>query len=103
MALIIKSNETKKIMIAGTSIELADVYMRIEFAARANGVTLEVAGTTYVSKATYETSQPIFTDIQAGNVVANIGEGQEQSLITAHEYAKQAYEELGYTVDIDLS
>ena len=103
MALIIKSNEKKKIMIAGTSIELADIYMRIEFVGRSNGKTIEIAGATYVSKATYETSQPIFTDIQAGNVVANIAEGQEQSLITAHEYAKQAYEELGYTVDIDLS
>lgn len=102
MALIIKSNETKKIMIAGTSIELADVYMRLEFAARADGRTIEVAGTTYVNKTTFEESKPIFTDIQAGNLVAQIKPTEMQSLETAHEYAQQAYTELGYTVQIDL-
>lgn len=102
MALIIKSNETKKIMIAGTSIELADVYMRLEFAARTDGKTIEVAGATYVSKSTFEESKPIFTDIQSGNLVAQIKPTEIQSLETAHEYAKDAYTELGYTVEIDL-
>ena len=102
MALIIRSNETKKILIAGTTIELSDIYMRLEFAARANGKTLEIAGATYVSKETYVESKPIYTDIPAGNVVVNLEAGQEQSVDTAHLYAKQAYEQLGYTVEIDL-
>lgn len=102
MALIIKSNETKKILISGTTIELSDIYMRIEFVGRANGATLEIAGATYVSKETYAESKPIFTDIPSGNVVVNLQPGEEQSLDTAHLYSKQAYEQLGYTVEIDM-
>jgi len=103
MALIIESNENKKILIAGTDIELSSVYMRLEFAARANGKTLEVAGSTFVSKSTYEEAKPIFTDIQVGNVVVAIEPTEVQSLETAHKYAKMVYEQLGYTVQILLS
>ena len=38
MALIITSTEQKKLLIKGTEIELASIYLRIDFVARANGV-----------------------------------------------------------------
>jgi hypothetical protein len=103
MALIIKATENKKIKIAGTELELPEVYGRIEFVGRSNGITLEIATATYTSKTTYEQGMPVFTDIPSGNVNANIDPAtQEQSLITAHEYGKMAYEQLGYEVTIDL-
>ena len=53
MSLTIKSTEEKSIKIAGTEFTLESVYGRLEFAARANGLTLEIATATYVSKETY--------------------------------------------------
>ena len=102
MSLTIKSTEEKSIKIAGTEFTLESVYGRLEFAARANGFTLEIATATYVSKETYEQGMLLYTDIQAGNINASLELGEEQSLETAHKYAKLAYEQLGYEVEINL-
>ena len=103
MALIIKATEDKKIKISGTELELTEVYARLEFVGRANGLSLEVAAATYTSKATFEEGKPVFTDLPSGNVNATIEPTEEQSLQTAHKYAKLAYEQLGYEVVIDLA
>jgi hypothetical protein len=42
-----KQTETAKIIVTGTTIELPEVYCRIEFAGRANGITLEIASSNY--------------------------------------------------------
>lgn len=102
MALIIKATENKKINIAGTQIELPEVYARLEFVGRANGLSIEVASATYTSKVTFAEGKPVFTDLPSGNVNATIEPSEEQSLDTAHKYAKMAYEQLGYEVVIDL-
>jgi hypothetical protein len=73
----------------------------LEFAARANGFTLEIATATYVSKETYEQGMLLYTDIQAGNIVATLEEGEIQSLETAEKYAKLGFEQLGYEVVIN--
>ena len=100
MSLTIQSTEEKSIKIAGTEFTLESVYGRLEFAARANGLTLEISTATYVSKETYQQGMLLYTDIQAGNIVATLEEGEIQSLETAHKYAKMAYEQLGYEVVI---
>ena len=102
MALIIKATEDKKINIAGTELQLPEVYARLEFVGRADGLSLEVASATYTSKATFEQGKPVFTDLPSGNVNATIEPSEEQSLDTAHKYAKMAYEQLGFEVVIDL-
>ena len=102
MALIIKATEDKKINIAGTELQLPEVYARLEFVGRADGLSLEVASATYTSKATFEQGKPVFTDLPSGNVNATIEPSEEQSLDTAHKYAKMAYEQLGFDVVIDL-
>ena len=102
MSLTIKSTEEKSIKIAGTEFTLESVYGRLEFAARANGLTLEIATATYVSKETYEEGKLLFTDIPSGNINASLELGEEQSLDTAHKYAKLAYEQLGYEVIINI-
>lgn len=102
MALIIKATKDKTITIAGTDLTIPQVYGRIEFVARANGTSLEIATTTFVSKQTFEEGKPVFTDIPSGNINATIALTEEQSLETAHKYGKLAYEQLGYEVIIDL-
>lgn len=103
MALIIKGTENKDIKIAGTDLNIPEVYGRVEFVGRANGQTLEIAVITYVSKQTYEENKPVFTDIPNGNFNATLEAGEEQSLDTAHKYGKLGFEQLGYEVSIDLT
>jgi hypothetical protein len=99
MGLIIEG----KIKIVGTEITLESVYGRIEFAGRADGKTLEVAVATYASKAAFESGASILsTDVQQGTFNAEILPTELQSIDTAHEYGKKAFEQLGYTVVIDM-
>ena len=102
MSITIKSTEQKTIMISGTEISLNEVYGRLEFVGRANGLTLEIATGTYVSRTTYEEGKLLFTDIPAGNINASLEIDEEQSLETAHKYAKLAYEQLGYEVIVNI-
>lgn len=99
MGLIIEG----KIRITGTEIEMPSVYGRIEFAGRADGKTLEIAVATYASKAAFEGGASVLsTNVQQGNMNVELKEGEMQSVDTAHQYAKQAFEQLGYTVEIDM-
>ena len=102
MSITIKSTEQKSILISGTEISLNEVYGRLEFVGRANGLTLEIATGTYVSRTTYEEGKLLFTDIPSGNINASLEIDEEQSLETAHKYAKIAYEQLGYEVLINI-
>jgi hypothetical protein len=92
-----------KITITGTEIEVPNVYGRIEFAGRADGKTLEVAVATYASKEAFESGASVLsTNVQQGSFNAEILPTELQSIDTAHEYGKQAFEQLGYTVVIDM-
>ena len=92
-----------KITITGTEIEVPNVYGRIEFAGRADGKTLEVAVATYASKSAFESgASALSTNVQQGSFNAEILPTELQSIDTAHEYSKQAFEQLGYTVKIDM-
>jgi len=103
MGLLIESTEAKTITITGTDIALPLVYGRIEFAARANGKTLEIAIGTYASKAAYESGAgQMFTDVPQGNIIVELQPGEIQGLDTAHIYAKAAFEQMGYEVIIEM-
>lgn len=92
-----------KITITGTEIDVPSVYGRIEFAGRADGKTLEVAVATYASKEAFESGASVLsTNVQQGSFNAEILPTELQSIDTAHEYGKQAFEQLGYTVEIDM-
>lgn len=92
-----------KITITGTEIDVPNVYGRIEFAGRADGKILEVAVATYASKLAFESgASALSTNVQQGTFNAEILPTELQSIDTAHEYAKQAFEQLGYTVEIDM-
>lgn len=103
MGLLIESTQEKTITITGTDISLPLVYGRIEFAARANGITLEIAVGTYASKAAFESGAgQMFTDVPQGNLNVELQTGEIQGLETAHTYAKAAFEQMGYNVTIEM-
>jgi hypothetical protein len=102
MGLLIKATDAKPIKIAGTEIDLLNVYGRIEFAGRADGKTLEIAVVTYASKDTYIQNMPLYTDVQQGSFTVEIYDGSPQSINTALNCTKTVYENLGYNVEIIL-
>ena len=100
MAILIKSNKEKSITILGTELKLESIYARLEFAARADGKTLEIAVATYASQVTFESNQPIFTDVQQGSFTVEILPTEMQDLTSANKYASLAYEQMGYSTEI---
>jgi len=100
MAILIKSNEEKSITISGTNLQLESVYARLEFAARADGKTLEILVVTYASETTFESNQPIFTDVQQGSFTVEILPTELQDINSANKYTSLAFEQLGYTTEI---
>jgi len=101
MSLTIKKTTEKNILIKGTEIELNEVYGRLEFVSRANGLTLEIAVGIYLNQDAYLQHKFLLTDIPSENLNINLEEEEQQSLDTAHKYAKLAYEQLGYEVIIN--
>ena len=102
MGLFIKEKGDKKIIISGTDITLPQVYVRLEFAGRADGKTLEISMSTFASKATFAEGKLLFTDVPQGNINVEILPTESQSVEVAHNYAKEAYVQMGYDVVIDL-
>ena len=103
MGLLVKSTETTKIIITGTSIELPEIYGRIEFAGRADGKTLEVALATYASKEAYKSGASVLTtNVPMGSFTTELQEGEVQSVETSNTYSKLVLEQQGFEVIIDL-
>jgi hypothetical protein len=101
MGLLVSATAEKKILIQGTEIKLKSVYVRVEYSARANGVTLEIAPTTYTSHEVYKAGgDVVLTDVPQSNITIDLVEGQMQDLSSAEFYAKANYEELGYAVEV---
>lgn len=101
MGLLVSATAEKKILIKGTEIELSSVYVRLEYGARANGITLEISATTFASKEAFKDGVgAIFTDVQQGSFSVKLVEPQMQDLSSAEFYAKANYEELGYVVEV---
>jgi hypothetical protein len=101
MGLLVSATAEKKILIQGTVIELPSVYVRLEYGARPNGTTLEIAAYTYESKDAYESGANILlTDVPMSNITVELQEGEEQNLQSAELYSKANYETLGYAVDV---
>ena len=103
MGLIINATEEKKITIQGTEIELPSVYARLEFAGRADGFRLEIAVAIYASKTAYiGGAGQLSTNVPQGTLNAELQESEVQSVETAHQYAKSAFEQEGFTATVDL-
>jgi hypothetical protein len=102
MGLIIESTENKKILITGTDIELQTLYGRVEFAARADGKTLEIALSTFASLEAFEAKASVITtNVPMGNLNVELEAGQAQDLNNSLMYMKAALEQEGYSVIIE--
>jgi hypothetical protein len=101
MGLIINKTTEKSILISGTDYEINNVYARIEFAVRMDGITLEIGCIIYASKQAYLENKPIFTDIPNNAFAVTLLPNEVQDLNTALNYAKQYFDNLGYNTEID--
>jgi len=101
MGLIIQPKNDKTIVVPGVDLTLNSLYVRVEFAGRADGKTLEVAPSSYMNKAKYEVKEPCITNIPMQNFSVELQEGETQSIETSLAYSKQVYESLGYDVTIE--
>ena len=103
MALEITAAGDAKLLISGTSTELASVYARIEFALPKTGENMQGALYLYEDKAKYVADQGslLRLDDLATNYAVSIDIATEtQSLQTGHDKIKEDLEAAGYTVAI---
>lgn len=101
MGLLIKQNGDKKIKLFGTDIEVPEIYIRIEFLAKADGVGCEVAFYPYASTQMYEAKKLIYTDVPTANLYIILTKGESQSIeVVLANIATYYSEELGYIVEV---
>ena len=103
MALNITAQGDAKLTINGTSIELNSIYARIELAAAANGVNMQMGMYYYENAAAFDAGngtvkinemKPLY------NGEADTAEGETQTILLASEKVKAALEAEGYSVSI---
>lgn len=101
MGLFVKSTEEKKILVKGTPIELKSVYLRVEFASRVDGRTMEIANYSYYDKQGFKDQTIVPTDLPAGSLTVEIAKDMEQTSETALAYMAEALKQQGYDVEIE--
>ena len=101
MGIFVKSTEEKKVNIKGTPIELESVYLRVEFASRADGQTMEIANYSYYDKQGFKDNVIVPTDLPEGSLTVKIEAGTEQTSEVALAYMAEALKQQGYEVEIE--
>lgn len=103
MALEITAEGDAKLVISGTTTELASIYARIEFGLPKNGESMSGALYIYSAKSEYDTSPNSLLrldDLVTGyNVDIDVAT-ETQSLQTGHEKIKEQLELIGYLVAV---
>lgn len=91
---------TEKIRAHGTPIELQSIYVRIEYVAHADGVTMSVTFNTYYDRAHFDANEILVTDIPYNSYTAEILSTEVQSIDTALAYGVTKFNEWGYSATI---
>lgn len=102
---------TEKIYFKGTTVEVASVVARLEFAAPKDGKTIQVAPNWYASESDYENGKETIAIegvegflLKAKYYDLSLGTDPEtydpQTIQVAHDKVKADLESLGYTVVI---
>jgi len=103
MALEITAQGDAKLVISGTTTELASIYARIEFACPKNGASMQGALYNYAAKAEYDANPGSLLKLDdlttSYNVEIDIAT-ETQSLQTGHDKIKEELETAGYSVSI---
>ena len=103
MALEISKNGDAKLTIQGSSIELDSAYARIELAAAANGVNMQMGMYYYENAAAFEAGSKVLRISEMKplyNATADIAQGETQTILLASEKVKADLESAGYNVTI---
>ena len=101
MGLIITPN-TAQIKVHGTPIQLTEVYVRIEYVAHADGLTIDVSFQTYYDRSQFDIGQVILTDMIHNSFSVVIDTTETQSIDTAFAYAITKFEEWGYSATLEV-
>jgi len=101
MGLIVMPN-TAQIKVHGTPIELNEVYVRIEYVAHADGLTIDVSFNTYYNRSQYDIGEVILTDMIHNSFSIVIDTTETQSIDTALTYAISKFEEWGYSATLEV-
>lgn len=102
MALEIVATELKPITINGTTITVPSVYAKLEFIARADGKTMEIATLVFQNSAMFAKGIVIACDIELENIhaVCDSSLQEKQTIETAEKYAKLHFLAKGYLVNL---
>lgn len=101
MALIIQSNTKKKLIIAGTSIDLKSVYCRAEFNFIHDGKRTTACLYVYENKPAFKKSLSILK-IEGLQVSGYLFDLKEQTTEGAQEELKKILTKQGYKVTVEL-
>ena len=103
MALEISKTDSASLTIKGTSISLNSVYARVELAASANGIDMQMGMYYYENAAAFEAGNGVVKIEEMKslyNAQADIAGGETQTIQLASEKVKADLEDKGYTVAI---
>jgi hypothetical protein len=101
MGLTVMPN-TAQIKVHGTPIKLTSVYVRIEYVAHADGLTIDVNFNTYYDRNQYEINEVILTDMIHNSFSVVIDTTETQSIDTALAYAITKFTEWGYSATLEV-
>lgn len=102
MGLLISQTGSIGFPIQGTDISLSEIYARIEFVCKSDGVTIVVAMSAYANKSIFNAGlQPLITDIPYRNCIIQISENETQSLDTVLNYLSNMLSNDGFLVEIE--
>lgn len=101
MGLIVTPN-TAQIKVHGTPIELTSVYVRIEYVAHADGLTMDVNFNTYYDRSQFDINEIILTDMIHNSFSVVIDATETQSIDTALAYSILKFEEWGYSATLEV-
>lgn len=102
MGLIIESTKDKKIVIQGTEIEVPTIYGRVEYGARIDGKTIEIALYTFANKEVFDSNVSVLpTNVPMGSYGFELKNNEPQNLDTSLSLAKIVLEEQGFKVTIE--
>lgn len=100
MALIVTNTEVKQTLFNNTNITIDNLYVRLTYFAKSNGINVEVELIPYIDKPSYLEAKDI-KNLNLPRVIS--GEVLRQDLLDIHNLVKSKLEDLGYNVTLDLT
>ena len=103
MALEITAQGSAKLIVSGTTTEVASIYSRVEFACPKSGESMQGALYNYSAKTDYESNPNSLLKLDNFQTRFNVTidtATEQQSLLTGSEKIKSDLEALGYSVTI---